>query len=100
MDGLNTNISNVSFGTTVTSGTYNITNVKKVCDIKLVENEEGNFIEVISCFEPGLSLYVNSSKSYTKERYGVIDGKITLIKTISGTEKPAYLVRPDIEWAE
>lgn len=99
LNGANGVTSNTNFGFgTTTSGTYNITSVKKVCDIKLIENEEGNFIEVISSFEP--TLYLNSGKPYVKERYGVVDGKITLIKTISGTEKPAHWVQSDIEWAE
>lgn len=100
LNGANGDTSNTNFGFgTTTSGTYNITNTKKVCEVKIVENEEGNFIEVISRLE-GLSLYVNSSTHYTKERYGVVDGKIALIKIISGTEKPARWVQPGIEWAE
>ncbi len=91
---------------TTTSSTLNIQYSKEVKSVQFIEKEEGNFIEITYSVE---SNYNNSTityvipttgKSMLKEIYGVIDGKMQLIKTITGTERPGYYVEPTVEWNE
>jgi hypothetical protein len=102
-----TNI-NIGEGTTSTSiSTFTIQDEKKLESVNFIENEEGNFIEIT------YSLISNYNLTYTvtftvnppakrmvKERYGVVDGKMQLIKTIYGKENAGYYVPASTEWEE
>ena len=103
-DAITINSSSLIFGT-ATSGTFTISSEKKVEDVKFIENEEKNFIEIIYSLIPTYNIHTSFSvncgnKSMIKERYGVVNGKIQIIKTISGSETSGYYVPPTIEWEE
>ena len=91
-------------GVTTTTATFVYNDKKEVESVEFIENDEGNFIEVISSLTSSIQIYSgsfnNSSKSMIKERYGIVDGKIQLIKTISGLETPGHYVPPSTEWSE
>jgi hypothetical protein len=91
-------------GVTTTTATFVYNDKKEVESVEFIENDEGNFIEVISSLTSSIQIYSgsfnSSSKSMIKERYGIIDGKIQLIKTISGLETPGHYVPPSTEWSE
>lgn len=93
--------------TTLSNGTSTSTFIiqpsKKLVDTQVINNNEGNFIELI--YEETMQNYfyangTHPDKRMIKERYGVKDGKLELIKTIFGTETPGYYVPPSIEWEE
>lgn len=75
---------------------------KEVENVELIENEEGNFIEVISIItNPAPYGYLTTNnKHMLKERFGIVDGKIQLVKSINGVEIPGYYVAPTINWEE
>jgi len=98
-----------SFGingtSTTTTSTFVITYTKKVESTRFVENEKGNYFEVISEEVP--SHYITHGwttnipgRSMVKDIYGIKDGKIQVINTIRGIEQPGYYVEPDIDWEE
>jgi hypothetical protein len=91
-------------GTVTTTATFVYNDKKEVESVEFIENDEGNFIEVISSLTSSIQIYSgsfnSSSKSMIKERYGIVDGKIQLIKTISGLETPGHYVPPSTEWSE
>ena len=90
--------------TVTTTATFVYNDKKEVESVEFIENDEGNFVEVISSLTSSIQIYSgsfnNSSKSMIKERYGIVDGKIQLIKTISGLETPGHYVPPSTEWSE
>lgn len=91
-------------GSTTTS-TFVIQCTRKVEDVQFIENEEGNFIEIIYSESPNYSFtstYISNTnfKTMVKERYGVAEGKLKLIKTIRGTETPGYYVPATTQWEE
>lgn len=77
---------------------------KKLEGVEFIENEEGNFMEITYSHSPTVfisySYGTSNGKYMSKERYGVVDGKINIIKTIKGIETPGYYVEPNIEWEE
>lgn len=91
---------------TTTSSTLNIQYSKKVESVQFIENTEGNFIEITYSVESNYNnctiTYVipPTGKSMLKEIYGVVNGKMQLIKTITGTERAGYYVGPTVEWDE
>lgn len=96
-----------SFGTGATTSTSVsiITYTKKVESTRFIENENGNYFEVISEEVP--SHYISYGWSTTtpgrtmvKDIYGIKDGKIQIINTIRGIEQPGYYVEPSIDWEE
>ena len=105
-----TNYVHVEDGTASTTiigntSTFVINTKKTIEKVEFIENEEGNFIEVTSAEEPILNCaitytFYNSNRCMIKERYGVVNGKIQLIKTINGIENPGYYVLPTFEWEE
>lgn len=90
--------------TTTTTNTFMLSYTKKVESVELIENEEGNFIEVISHEYPANGNFSYSfnipGRTMVKERYGIINGKLQLLKTIRGYEQPGYYTPPVIEWKE
>ena len=96
-----------SIGTT-TSTTFCIpTYTRKLESVDFIKNEEGNFMEVVYSETPNQQITYTVTwsvpcpgKRMVKERYGVLDGKMQLIKTIIGTEEAGYYVPPSIEWEE
>jgi hypothetical protein len=85
------------------TSTYIIQSSKTLRETHVINNEEGNFIELIYEETMHNYFYVNGAspdKRMIKERYGVKDGKLQIIKTIYGTETPGYYVPPSIEWEE
>lgn len=92
-------------GTTTTTTSFVITYTKKVESTRFVENEKGNYFEVISEEVP--SHYINygwttstPGRTMVKDIYGIKDGKIQVINTIRGIEQPGYYVEPSIDWEE
>lgn len=79
------------------TNTFVINYNKKVLKTEFIENEEGNFIEVISSIVSN-SPFVTSN--LVKERYGILNGKLQLVKTIHGNETPGYYVEPQMNWDE
>lgn len=98
VEGVTTNVG------TSTCSTFTIQYNKKLEGVEFIVNEEGNFIEITYSHTPtsliSYSFNSPSGKSMSKERYGVVDGKMHLIKTIKGIETPGYYVEPDVEWEE
>lgn len=99
-----TNSGNYQTLESTTTATFVYNDKKEVEKVEFIENEEGNFIEVISSITPSIQIYSGlfncNNKSMLKERYGVVDGKIQLIKSISGLETPGHYVPPTINWEE
>lgn len=95
-----------SVGTTTTTSTFTIQTQREVQDVKFIENEEGNFLEIIykeTQNYGGITTVIYAGypmNCMVKERYGVVDGKMQLIKTIRGTESAGYYVPPSVEWEE
>jgi hypothetical protein len=88
-----------------TTSTFALSYEKKVESVQFIENKEGNFMEITYSITPNFNIYTSFNltsghKSMIKERYGVVKGKMQLIKTISGKENPGYYVPPNIEWEE
>lgn len=92
-----------------TNSTFILTEKRELRDSKFIQNEEGNFIEITyEITNPYLygttainfSYTQTPTKSIVKERYGVFDNKLQLLKTIKGQEKPGYYVESTIEWEE
>lgn len=78
---------------------------KEVHDVELINDEGLNFIDIIYKLIPNnyCGFYINNKPDrpkMSKERYGVVDGKLQLIKTTNGFEEPGYFVPPCIEWEE
>lgn len=98
------NSTNIALNTSSTTSTFNISNLpynKKLEGVQVIEKEEENFIEITYSQEPTYFTYPSSSKKIMlKEIYGVLDGKLQLVKTIKGLENPGYYVEPEIEWEE
>lgn len=99
----NTSSSFAIGNTSTTTSSFIVTYTKKVESTRFVENEKGNYFEVISEEVP--SHYITHGwttttpgRSMVKDIYGIKDGKIQVISTIRGIEKPGYYVEPDIEW--
>lgn len=86
----------------ISTCTFTYSSKKEIENIELIENEEGNFIEVTSVITNPISYgYLSfNKKNMLKERYGIVDGKIKLIKSINGIEEPGYYVPPTINWEE
>jgi hypothetical protein len=98
---------NFGAGITTSTTTFIIQNSRKVESVQFIENEEGNFMEVVYRETPNYNyvttIVFNStynSERMVKERYGVVDGKMQLIKTIYGSESPGYYVPPTVNWEE
>ena len=94
-------------GGTSTTSTFIIQDTKQVESVEFIENEEGNFMEITYSLTPNYNITytvtwtVNPpAKRMVKERYGVVNGKMQLIKTIYGKENPGYYVPPSVEWEE
>ena len=93
-------------GATTTTNAFVITYTKKVESTRFIENDRGNYFEVISEEVPsgyithGYITTTTPGRSMIKDIYGIKDGKIQIINTIRGTEQPGYYVEPDIEWLE
>ena len=89
---------------TTSTNTFIFEIKKEVENVELIENEEGNFIEVTSIItnpSPYGYLTVSSNNRHMlKERFGIVDGKIQLVKSINGVEIPGYYVAPTINWEE
>lgn len=89
---------------TTSTSTFVYHSERNIEDVKFIENDEGNFIEITynitSDFQIHTSYSYPPKRVMLKERYGVVDGKMKLIKTISGTETPGHYVPPSIEWEE
>lgn len=92
--------------TTTTTGTFMFnTHTKEKRDTKIINDPEGMLIEVIYEMIPnqyvsyGFGLQDNRKKM-CKEIYGVLDGKLQLIKEVQGYENPGYYVDPELEWEE
>lgn len=90
---------------TTTTSTFVITYTKKVESTRFVENEKGNYFEVISEEVP--SHYISHGwttttpgRTMVKDIYGIKDGKIQIINTVRGVEQPGYYVEPSIDWEE
>lgn len=102
--GANTNIHYI--GASTSTSTVIIQDMKKLESVEFIENEEGNFMEITYSLTPNYnftttSLTINPpAKRMIKERYGVVDGNMQLIKTIHGKENPGYYVGPTTEWEE
>jgi hypothetical protein len=101
----NTSSSFAIGNTSTTTSSFIVTYTKKVESTRFVENEKGNYFEVISEEVP--SHYITHGwttttpgRSMVKDIYGIKDGKIQVISTIRGIEQPGYYVEPDIEWEE
>ena len=99
----NTSSSFAIGNTSTTTSSFIVTYTKKVESTRFVENEKGNYFEVISEEVP--SHYITHGwttttpgRSMVKDIYGIKDGKIQVISTIRGIEQPGYYVEPDIEW--
>lgn len=99
-------ISGGDFGITTTSTFCFPTYTRKLESVNFVQNNEGNFMEIIYKEIPNQQITYTVTWNVTpktrmvKERYGVVDGKMQLIKTVVGTEEPGYYVPPTIEWEE
>ena len=93
--------SGISTGSTAI-GTYIIRYEKKLESVNFIQNNESNFIEIIYTEVPTGPYYSNMSslKNMIKEVYGVLNGKMQLIKTIRGHENPGQYIPPTIEWNE
>ena len=95
---INTNISTPNFTTST------IQYDKKLEGVEFITNEEDSFIEIIYSYIPkNLIPYTfnsSSGKYMSKERYGVLDGKMQLIKTIKGIETPRHYVESYVDWEE
>lgn len=96
---------NLNFVSTNTSSTFIWPYSKNVRSANFVKTEEGNFIEII--YEETSTYTLTTSTSILppivkmiKEIYGVVDGKLQLIKRIEGKEIQGYYVPPSIEWNE
>ncbi len=89
---------------TTSTNTFIFEIKKEVENVELIENEEGNFIEVISIITNpapyGYLTISSNNRHMLKERFGIVDGKIQLVKSISGVEKPGYYVPPTVNWEE
>jgi hypothetical protein len=89
-----------------TTSTVIIQDTKKLESVEFIENEEGNFMEITYSliqnynFTYTVTWTVNPPKRMLKERYGVVDGKMQLIKTIHGQENAGYYVPSTVEWEE
>lgn len=86
-----------------TTGTFTLFPQKHVVDTKFIENEEGNFIEVTYKVTYAYQIWVGNQPPQStciKERYGVKDGKLQLIKTIEGKYVPEHTVPESYEWEE
>ena len=89
---------------TTSTSTFIFEIKKEVENVELIENEEGNFIEVTSIITNpmpyGYLTISSNNRHMLKERFGIVDGKIQLVKSISGVEIPGYYVAPTINWEE
>lgn len=93
-----------NFGTTSTSSTFTWPPPKSIRSTNFLTTEEGNFLEIISQ-ESVQYLLTNSTSvlpptKMVKEVYGVVEGKLQLIKRIEGREIQGHYVPPSIEWNE
>ena len=101
-----TSIGVASGGWTSTStGTFINTYIEEFRSALFIEEDNNNFIEMIYEKVPTLVVapnlgFASSNKIMVKKVYGVIDGKLQLIKAIEGIEEPGYYVEPSIEWKE
>ena len=101
-----TSIGVASGGWTSTStGTFINTYIEEFRSALFIEEDNNNFIEMIYEKVPTLVVapnlgFASSNKIMVKKVYGVIDGKLQLIKAIVGIEEPGYYVEPSIEWKE
>lgn len=91
-------------GTSITTtGTFTPIPQKHVVDTKFIENEEGNFIEVTYKVTYAYSMWIGNmppQPNCLKERYGIKDGKLQLIKSVFGTYVPEHIVAESFEWDE
>lgn len=92
--------------TTTGTITLNFHPLRKLESTRFCEKENGNFIEMIFRETPNYNMttghltYGCPQEYMVKEIYGVVDGKLQLISTIRGTERPGYYVEPIVEWEE
>ena len=72
--------------------------------VEFIQNDEGNFMEITYKLAQSLTYTVtwniNPPQRMIKERYGVVNGKMQLIKTIQGEETSGYYVPSSVEWEE
>jgi len=92
---------------TSTTSCFMLTYSRTLERVEHIHNDEGNFIEITYREEPNQHfsytttwVVPNPPTRMVKERFGVVDGKLQLIKTILGKEEPGYYVPPNIEWEE
>lgn len=103
---LNCHVDNIEYpDNIITSTSTFIYDIKKeIENVEFLENEEGNFIEVTSIITNLMPYgYLNfgpAKRNMLKERYGIVDGKIQLVKSINGIEEPGYYVPPTVNWEE
>ncbi len=90
-----------------TTTTFTFSERKTLISSKFVEDNELNYIEMIyevSTFPfistTGAFYNTTTEKSMLKEIYSVKDGKLQLIRSIKGVEKPGHYVPPTTEWEE
>lgn len=92
---------------TSTTSSFMLTYSRTLERVEHIKNDEGNFIEITYREEPNQQFTYtvtwtvpNPPTRMIKERYGVVDGNLQLIKTIIGKEEAGYYVPPSIEWEE
>lgn len=97
----------LNFGTTSASSTFTWPSAKSIRSANFLKTEEGNFIEIISQITSQYQITTSTSTlpltpvvNMLKEIYGVIDGELVLIKSITGKENQGHYVPPSIEWNE
>lgn len=90
-----------------TTTTFTFSEQKTLISSKFVEDNELNYIEMIyevTTFpfisNTGAFYNTTTEKSMLKEIYSVKDGKLQLIRSIKGVEKPGYYVPPTTDWEE
>lgn len=95
------------FPTITTTDIVSFLPTKVLIDTKFIQTEEANYIEMIYKVYPApfnitytVTWSVPQKEEMLKEVYGVIDGKLQLIKSIKGTETAAHYVPATINWEE
>lgn len=89
-----------SLSVATSTSTFTIQSIKKVENVQFIENEEGNFMDITYSETSNFFVGTQPPRRLIKERYGVVGGKMRLIKTIRGEERPGYYVEPTVEWEE
>lgn len=92
---------------TTTTGTFYFTPSRKVESVQHVDTPEGNVIEIVyreTYSYPNYTITIwptpGPGERMVKETWGVVRGKLQLIKTVYGVEEPGYYVPPTTVWEE